>query len=1198
LPREVLSSIPDYDPINEALLIRAQEREMGGKFAELFEAQGKLSVPELSSQERERLEARIETLKDEIAQIDPDFDFATFVALTPEERWGSVAAMREAGRKLGAKYAELMAAERNLRAVGVDIRGVRVDRFYVQGLDKKEPKLRRQIALLLFRVAVIEEEIAELNPHFQRHVPRCELTRGEVLQRIGKLMSERGVNEQEWSGANRELRPNGKPFEEQRHFPIRRGEVRSPVGKQAARVIQDRGLGHVLTAKGWQVPDELLDYGLTAEDLSDMGLPAITGRDQGQKERRKRILGKLADMGMSNADEVKLSQHMHRKIQDRIFNTRAGRNAARSAFGATTAQLSAEYLSLVFRSVTGEHDKFSLRHNDEVVKTSMIARWGEIMKLTSSEMATIARASKRIRFNRTTILRNMARLARREGNAARLEADIRRDHEDCLKAIRSIGTMLKEPRRTFVYAMIRAAVLSARPQRPVGEDRYFESIDLYDASRYRKEIFEILSSWGVDTALYEVLIDHVVFGRAEDSALAPGTVTAHKLARWKAVLEQANPFRAIPQQQEQKTAEEKSLKDRARQLPIQAAKAVGGFFSGKAFDPMDPEHVEQIVASLKAIVDGGKISLRTHTLVRAGIEVATDQEVSIPLSFDVGDQTGVIFKRVNNWLDVRLLYGGVGNGLLGIASGVSGGAASLKRGGTASASGWDTEGVELRFKIERDPVTGEEKFDKVESYVRALLTGKRLSTEQLTTASVWRGIRKSGWHVKGGTSTKSELGINADAFVGTKASAGVNLTLDENWRYRKRDGKHWNAFEEKDVHKQTYNSTGSVVVGATANLGYEHAVGANVSESLAAGITTSNIAGVSAGAYVTNVRNLARYQAGTKYGRKLDFDLLVDVGSVASAEEAFDKCGPDVAECFRPLLDKKVRLDNGVEVTFRDAIEQLLGLMQMNDGFLMQFVQRPEVEEDVDRRMRRIAQITDQILPAMEPTLADKLNPLKKRKLKEERERLLAEIAREEAFIRQAGDPANLENFIPSGVWIMPLSMQTEETTVLNVLGLLKISHVGVRMHDAMVCWVPAPKEEDRSNLEIARDGLDSLVAGQKKATSPPMPVSRGVETSPSEFGPVFDKQLDETLAFLRGRPAPASSEASISGSATDDEDVVVFETPPGSSPSSPSESSIEESPPPPSPYRERGYQRVRDRPWFGRRATSPMIFSDIQSEE
>ena len=67
------------------------------------------------------------------------------------------------------------------------------------------------------------------------------------------------------------------------------------------------------------------------------------------------------------------------------------------------------------------------------------------------------------------------------------------------------------------------------------------------------------------------------------------------------------------------------------------------------------------------------------------------------------------------------------------------------------------------------------------------------------------------------------------------------------------------------------------------------------------------------------------------------------------------------------LLDKKVRLDNGDEVTFRDEIERALRRMQVNDGFLLQFVPRPAVEEDVNRRMRRIAQITDQILPAMVP---------------------------------------------------------------------------------------------------------------------------------------------------------------------------------------------------------------------------------------
>ncbi len=929
-----------------------------------------------------------------------------------------------------------------------------------------------------------------------------------------------------------------------------------------------------------------------------MRLPVATGQDQDSKRRRKRTLGKLAGMGMSNADEVKLQHETHQKIQDRIFNTKAGRNAARSAFGATTAQLSAEYLSLVFRSVTGEHHKFSLRHHDEVVKTSMIARWSEIMKLESSEKATLARAGKWVRFKRATILANMARLARREGNAARLEADIRRDHDDCLKVIRSIGTMLDEPRRTFVYAVIRAAVLSARPQRPVGEDRHFESIDLYDASRYRKEIFEILKSWGVDTALYQVLIDHVVFSRAEDSELAPGTVTAHKLARWKAVLEQDNPFSANPERQKKIIPEERSWKDRARQLPVEAAKAVAGQFSGKAFDPMDPAAVEQIVASIPAIVNFGKISLRTHTLVHAGVEIAPDQEVSISLSLGGGDQTGIIFKRVDKWLDVRLLYGGVGNGLLGIASGVSDGVASLKRGGTASPSRWDTAGVELRFEIERDPVTGEERFDKVQSYVRALLTGKRLSTEQLASASVWRGIRKKGWHVKGGLSTKSELGVKADAFVGTKASAGVNLTKDESWRYREREGDHWNAYVDgrKHVKKWTVSSATSATVGAVVNLGFEHAAGANVSESPAGGFTTSNIAGVSAGAYVTDLTNIALYDTGWDW----DWDFIVNTGNVKSAEEAFARCRPDMAERFLPLLDKKTRLDNGDEVTFREAIEQLLALMQMNDGFLLQFVPHPEVKKDVHRRMRRIAQIKEQILPAMEPARADRNDPLKARKLKKERDRLLQEITREEAFIRQAKDPANLENYIPSGVWLMPLSMQTEETTVLNVLGLLKISHVGVRMQDSMVCWVPAPKEEERSNLEIARDGLDSLIgdraAGLKRTTPP--------RTPSSKFGRALD-ELDKTLDFLQERPAPASrervssepsSQTSTPGSPTDDEHVVL-ETPPGSSSSSPSESTIEESPPP-SPYRERGYRRVRDRPWSWRKTTSPMIFSDIQTEE
>jgi hypothetical protein len=294
---------------------------------------------------------------------------------------------------------------------------------------------------------------------------------------------------------------------------------------------------------------------------------------------------------------------------------------------------------------------------------------------------------------------------------------------------------------------------------------------------------------------------------------------------------------------------------------------------------------------------------------------------------------------------------------------------------------------------------------------------------------------------------------------------------------------------------------------------------------------------------------------------------------VASAEDAFDKCGPDIAESFRPLLDKKVRLDNGDEVTFRDEIERALRRMQVNDGFLLQFVPRPAVEEDVNRRMRRIAQITDQILPAMVPARADRNDPVKKRKLEQERKRLLEEIDRELAFIRQAGDPAKMENFMPSGVWIMPLSTQTEEWTVLNLLGLLKVSHVGVRQQDAMFVHIPAPKEEDRTALEIARDGLDRLVAERAAATPPGTPV---LSSPTSEFGRAFDEALDTTLDFLRRPPALASrdfessepgSEASISGSLTDEEDVVL-ETPPGSSPSTSPADAREEFTPPPNSYR------------------------------
>src|SRR5262249_5333154 len=76
LPREVLASFPAFDAINRALLIRAEEREWGGKFDELHAAEralrsldqagkGKENENEKTDPERSRLEARIEALRND-----------------------------------------------------------------------------------------------------------------------------------------------------------------------------------------------------------------------------------------------------------------------------------------------------------------------------------------------------------------------------------------------------------------------------------------------------------------------------------------------------------------------------------------------------------------------------------------------------------------------------------------------------------------------------------------------------------------------------------------------------------------------------------------------------------------------------------------------------------------------------------------------------------------------------------------------------------------------------------------------------------------------------------------------------------------------------------------------------------------------------------------------------------------------------
>ena len=160
-------------------------------------------------------------------------------------------------------------------------------------------------------------------------------------------------------------------------------------------------------------------------------------------------------------------------------------------------------------------------------------------------------------------------------------------------------------------------------------------------------------------------------------------------------------------------------------------------------------------------------------------------------------------------------------------------------------------------------------------------------------------------------------------------------------------------------------------------------------------------------------------------------NFIVDVGSVASAEEAFDKAGR--TRIFSALLDKKVRLDNGDEVTFRDEIERALRRMQVNDGFLLQFVPRPAVEEDV-AACGALRRSPIRSCPQWSPQGGQERSGEEAQAGARAQE--AARRDRPRAGLIQAGDPAKMENFMPSGVWIMPLSTQTEEWTVLNLLGL------------------------------------------------------------------------------------------------------------------------------------------------------------------
>ena len=155
--------------------------------------------------------------------------------------------------------------------------------------------------------------------------------------------------------------------------------------------------------------------------------------------------------------------------------------------------------------------------------------------------------------------------------------------------------------RRFATAMIRAAVLSARPATFVGDKPHHEYIDVYDASRHREKIIEILQSWGMDVKLFASMIDYFVFTRADNSELSPGTVTARRLVDWKKAFQPEEIFAADASSREEREVRRRSWKDRAKALARDGVEFAASHFSGKSFHDMDPAFVDQIIATLPSM---------------------------------------------------------------------------------------------------------------------------------------------------------------------------------------------------------------------------------------------------------------------------------------------------------------------------------------------------------------------------------------------------------------------------------------------------------------------------------------------------------------------------------------------------------------------------------------------------------------------
>jgi hypothetical protein len=245
------------------------------------------------------------------------------------------------------------------------------------------------------------------------------------------------------------------------------------------------------------------------------------------------------------------------------------------------------------------------------------------------------------------------------------------------------------------------------------------------------------------------------------------------------------------------------------------------------------------------------------------------------------------------------------------------------------------------------------------------------------------------------------------------------------------------------------------------------------------------------------------------------------------------------------LLDRETTLQNGDKIKFGAAIEQALKLLRANDGFLLQWVPKPEAEALVNRHFNRIAQIKEQILPTLDtwyirkqiarknrllaatrlrnPEQLDRemirkdIEKLKKqqRELDGQRRDVMDELATLSAAIATRKDPSNLNYFDLEAVYIMPIVMQTDTKTVLNLAGLLNVSHVGTRMHDTIVACIPAPKPDfGRAVAEKALDHDNDL--HEKVAPSDRNAAERGLLARSPNEETTSEKGLEEVVYIRR----------------------------------------------------------------------------------